>query len=230
MGKDMNLSRAVDLNHLNRNASLVRIGKEYTIQQYRPMRWYFRKDKFTVETEDGLKSEVEMIYCDEFSRFPKSCPFKITDLKSMIQVLNIVLKSNSILILQSVVNSWIKYDLEFYDYFQNNYSGYWVKLPEDIFNRQGLYLPSQLSREESLKKALPSNNEMIDDLAMNTRIAKNVKAERERQGLTIKELAEDSDLKEKTVRNVENPDLSNYVHTLEKIAKGLDVSLFELLI
>ncbi|MEQ8554917.1 MAG: helix-turn-helix transcriptional regulator [Cyclobacteriaceae bacterium] len=143
-------------------------------------------------------------------------------MEDFLKMLNSILEKIDIVFDKNVVKNW-RHDPPLEKYIKDNYKGFPISWPTVYSMKQkGVFF----SRQRPLNSLLAG----CVSLPLNQiRISQNAKRERLRLGLTQPKLAEESGLSEKTIRNIENPHRSNYLDTLEKLAKGLQIDISRLL-
>ncbi|MEQ8882755.1 MAG: helix-turn-helix transcriptional regulator [Cyclobacteriaceae bacterium] len=212
----------IDCGSVKKTVDLILLGKETRILSDGPMDYYFRIDNIRVTSEYGKTANLDALYCDAFYRSKFISDFKLYSMGDLLKMLDTILEDINVVFYQCVVKNW-KHDPELRDFLFKNYRIHHVSLSTVLgIRREGLFFPKQ--------RPLNSVLTGISSLPLNQiRISLNAKQERLKKGLKIVELAERSGLVEKTIRNIENPYKSNYLDSLEKVAKGLQIDISRLL-
>lgn len=219
-----------DLNLVNEQSQLIKIGRQHRIMFGYPIKFYCRKYNRKFHTKSGGFFEDESLWCDGISVLYPIYFDGDQNLRAYIwYIVNGILKYNNLILEEPVYNGLKRSFPSLLQFVKDSFR----TLPiyeESYANKnhlKGLFLPSLKSEFEINLQSKSSNPFPINPKPWT--ISSKLKYLLDNSGLTQVQLAERSGICEKTIRNTLKSKHYPNVHTIKLLASAFNMTLGEFL-
>ncbi len=216
----------LDLEGLRKQINQIHMGKRVRIipEEMKDCKldFYFRLWDFKIESKYGIVGDLDVLFCDGFSRTGLIHENVSHSLNYMSVILDEILKNFNVVFVKWVPEIWEEKDPELLAFIRDNYRTHEIRIHPSSFHKEGLFLPKQISLDLILEgnTSVPYNK---------LKVSNNLIRVRKRLGFTQGQLADKSGLHQKTIGNIECQRTFPALKSVELLSNALEVDISNLL-